>query len=332
MSAQPPDRLSRRTAARHLAFAALAVTGAVRAQPLPSGSGPIRMLVGFPAGGTIDVGGRLLADRLKDELGVPVVVESRVGAGGQLAAQALKQAAPDGRTLMLAPDHTMVVVPLTLKSPGYEVARDFVPVAQVARYLGALAVASSTGVRNVAEYVAWLKANPGQASVGVPAPGSLQQFSLATISRAAGVPITPVPYRGSAPLVQDLAAGQIPAGITALGDFLEFNTAGKLRVIATIDSQRAPQLPDVPTFTEQGMKLDFNFWLGLFAPAGTSPALVQRLNSAVAKVLAQPDVRERMGKLVFEPVTGTPAAMSERIALDTRYWEPIIKSSGWVPQ
>lgn len=332
MSAQPPDRLSRRTAARHLAFAALAVAGAVRAQPLPAGSGPIRVLVGFPAGGTIDVVGRLLADRLKDELGVPVVVESRVGAGGQLAAQALKQAAPDGRTLMLAPDHTMVVVPLTLKSPGYEVTRDFVPVAQVARYLGALAVASSTGVRNVAEYVAWLKANPGQASVGVPAPGSLQQFSLATISRAAGVPITPVPYRGSAPLVQDLAAGQIPAGITALGDFLEFNSAGKLRVIATIDSQRAPQLPDVPTFTEQGMKLDFNFWLGLFAPAGTSPALVQRLNSAVAKVLAQPEVRERMGKLVFEPVTGTPAAMSERIALDTRYWEPIIKSSGWVPQ
>ena len=332
MRPRSPDQVSRRTAARHLAFAALAVSGAVRAQPLPASAGPIRILVGFPAGGTIDVVGRILADRLKDELGVPVVVESRVGAGGQLAAQALKQAAPDGRTLMLAPDHTMVVVPLTLKSPGYDVGKDFVPVAQVARYLGALAVASGTGVKTLAEYVAWLKANPSQASVGVPAPGSLPQFSLATISRAAGVPITAVPYRGSAPLVQDLASGQIPAGITALGDFLEFNTAGKLRVIATIDAQRAPQLPDVPTFTEQGMKLDFNFWLGMFAPAGTTPATVQRLNAAIAKVLAQPDVRDRMVKLVFEPVTGTPAALSDRIAVDTRYWEPVIKSSGWVLQ
>lgn len=323
---------SRRSAARQLAFAALAACGMVRAQPLPTVAGPIRILVGFPAGGTIDVVGRLLADRLKDELGVPVVVESRAGAGGQLAAQALKQAAPDGRTLMLAPDHTMVVVPLTLKSPGYDVGRDFVPVAQVARYLGALAVASSTGVKTVAEYVAWLKANPSQASVGVPAPGSLQQFSLATIARVAGVPVTAVPYRGSAPLVQDLAAGQIPAGITALGDFLEFNSAGKLRVIATIDSRRAPQLPDVPTFAEQGMQLDFNFWLGLFAPAGTPQPMVDRINAAVAKVLARAEIRERMVKLVFEPVTGTPAALSERIGADTRYWEPIIKASGWVMQ
>ncbi len=329
----PTTQPSRRAFGQRVALTALAAAaGPLLAQPTPALTGPIRILVGFPAGGTIDVVARLLADRLKDELGVPFVVESRVGAGGQLAAQALKAAPPDGRTLMLAPDHTMVVVPLTLKSPGYDVAKDFVPVAQVARYLGALAVASGTGVKNVAEYVAWLKANPAQASVGVPAPGSLQQFSLATISRAAGVPMTAVPYRGSAPLVQDLAAGQIPAGITALGDFLEFNSAGKLRIIATIDTQRAPQVPDVPTFTEQGMKLDFNFWLGMFAPAGTPPATVQRLNSAIAKVLAQPDVRERMLKLVFDPVTGAPAALAERVATDTRYWEPIIKASGWVPQ
>ncbi|CAA9398505.1 MAG: hypothetical protein AVDCRST_MAG51-745 [uncultured Ramlibacter sp.] len=316
---------------RRTALAALAAS----ATPLfaqTQAPGAVRILVGFPAGGTIDVVARLLADKLKDELGAPVVVESRPGAGGLLAAQALKQAAPDGRTLLLSPDHTMVTIPLTLKNPGYDVAKDFMPVAQVARYLGALAVASNTGVKTLAEYVAFIKANPGQASVGVPAPGSLQQFSLATISRAAGVPVTAVPYRGSQPLVQDLAAGQVPAGITALGDFLEFNTAGKLRVIATIDSRRAPQLPDVPTFTEQGMKLDFNFWLGVFAPAGTAPATVQRLNAAVAKVLQLPDVRERMVKLVFEPLTGTPAALSERIATDTRYWEPIIKSSGWVMQ
>jgi tripartite-type tricarboxylate transporter receptor subunit TctC len=331
MTLAPPD-LARRAVTRGLGAAAIAAAASpLWAQTTPS-AGPIRVLVGFPAGGTIDVVARLLADRLKEPLGVPVVVESRVGAGGQIAAQALKAAAPDGRTLMLAPDHTMVVVPLTVNNPGYDVARDFVPVAPVARYVGALAVASQTGVRTLAEYVAWLKANPAQANVGVPAPGSLQQFSLATITRTAGVPVAAVPYRGSAPLVQDLAAGQIPAGITALGDFLEFNAAGKLRVIATIDTRRAPQLPDVPTFTEQGMKLDFNFWLGIFAPAGTPAATVQRLHAAVARVLAEPDVRERMARLVFEPLTGPPAALSERIAADSRYWEPIIRSSGWVRQ
>jgi tripartite-type tricarboxylate transporter receptor subunit TctC len=316
---------------RRTTLAALAAAGA---GPLfaQAPAGPVRILVGFPAGGTIDVVGRVLADKLKDELGVPVVVEVRAGAGGQIAAQALKQAAPDGRTLLLSPDHTMVTIPLTVRNPGFDVAKDFVPVAQVARYLGALAVASNTGVKNLAEYLAWLKANPARASVGVPAPGSLQQFSLATISRAAGVPVAAVPYRGSQPLVADLAAGQVPAGITALGDFLEFHATDKLRVIATIDTRRAPQLPDVPTFNEQGMKLDFNFWLGLFAPAGTPASAVQRINAAVAKALAQPDVRERMLKLVFEPTTGTPAALAERIAADTRYWEPIIKSSGWVPQ
>ena len=292
-------------------------------------AGTIRIVVGFPAGGTIDVVARVLADKMKDDLGAPVIVETRAGAGGQIAAQAVKAAAPDGRTLLLSPDHSMVVVPLTVRSPGYEPLADFAPVGQVARYLGAFAVASSTGVRTLPEFIAWAKANPGKASVGVPAPGSVPHFGMLDLGRQAGVALTTVPYKGSVPLVQDLMGGQLPAGTTAMGDFLEPHAAGKLRVVAVIDSKRSPLLPDVPTFTELGWKVEFEYWIGLFAPSKTDAALVQRINVALGRALALPDVRERMTKLVFEPAPGTPAALGEKVRAGMAYWGPQVKAAGW---
>ena len=297
-----------------------------------SSGAPVRILVGFPAGGTIDVVARVLADRMKDDLGVPVVVESRVGAGGQLAAQALKAAAPDGKTLMIAPDHTMVVVPLTLKDPGYDTARDLMAVGQVARYVGAFAVSSNLGVKNFTEYLAWARANPALANVGIPAPGSKPHFGMLALARETRVALTTVPYKGSAPLVQDLLGGQIAAGTTALGDFLEHHAAGKLRIIGVIDPRRVPQIPEVQTFAEQGFKLDLNYWLGMFAPAKTPGPVIERVNAALSKALAQPDVRERMVKMVFEPAGGSPGAMTDVMQADTRYWEPLVKASGWTMQ
>ena len=305
------------------------VPAALRAQ---AANAPIRILVGFPPGGTIDVVARVLAERLKDDLGAPVVVESRIGAGGQLAAQALKSAAPDGKTVIIAPDHTMVVVPLTLKDPGYDVGRDLMAVGQVARYVGAFAVSNGIGVTNFAEYLAWARANPAQANVGVPAPGSKPHFGMLALARETKVALTSVPYKGSAPLVQDLLGGQIAAGTTALGDFLAHHAAGKLRIIGVIDPRRVPQIPEVATFAEQGYKLDIRYWLGMFAPARTPAPLIDRLNSALAKALAQPEVRERMQKMVFEPAPGTPTAMTEVMQADTRYWEPLVKASGWTLQ
>ena len=297
-----------------------------------SSGAPVRILVGFPAGGTIDVVARVLADRMKEDLGVPVVVESRVGAGGQLAAQALKAAAPDGKTLMIAPDHTMVVVPLTLKDPGYDTARDLMAVGQVARYVGAFAVSSNLGVKNFTEYLAWARANPALANVGIPAPGSKPHFGMLALARETRVALTTVPYKGSAPLVQDLLGGQIAAGTTALGDFLEHHAAGKLRIIGVIDPRRVPQIPEVQTFAEQGFKLDLNYWLGMFAPAKTPGPVIERVNAALSKALAQPDVRERMVKMVFEPAGGSPGAMTDVMQADTRYWEPLVKASGWTMQ
>lgn len=311
----------------------LAVLLAVLAPPLAQAQGgPIRILVGFPAGGTIDVVARVLGDRIKYDLGAPVVIESRVGAGGQIAAQALKSAAPDGRTLMLAPDHTMVIVPLTLKEPGYDPRRDMAPVAQVARYVGAFAVAGNVPAKTFAEYLAWVRANPDKGAVGIPAPGSKPHFGMLALARETGVKFSTVPYKGSAPLVQDLLGGQVPAGTTALGDFLDHHAAGKLRILGVIEPKRVALIPAVPTMLEQGVRMDLNYWLGMFAPSGTPAPAVERINAALGKALANPEVRERMTKIVFEPAFGSPAQLTDLMAADTKYWEPLVKASGWVLQ
>ncbi len=295
-------------------------------------SPPIRILVGFPAGGTIDVTARLLADQLKNELGATVIVDGKPGAGGQIAAQALKQSAPDGRTLLLSPDHTMVMIPLTLKTPGFSPLTDFAPVAQVARYAGGFAVAGHTGARNLDEFFAWVRRNPQQGNVGVPAPGSIPQFFVHKLGETAKLALVSAPYRGSAPLVQDLIGGQLAAGTTALGDFVEQHAAGKLRVVAVLGDKRSPALPDVPTFTEQGYPIQWDYWLGFFAPAGTPGAETLRINAALARVLGRAEVRERMNKIVFEPMFSSPEDLTRLVRAGTAYWEPIVRSSGWALQ
>ena len=309
--------------------AALPLSAAAQAAP-----GPIRILVGFPAGGTIDVVTRQIADSMRETLGVPVIVDNQTGAGGQLAAQALKRAAPDGRTLMVAPDHTTVIVPLTMNHPGFDVRADFAPVGMVAHYAGALAVSQASGIKDLAGLVAQAQGK-GQAAagnVGVPASGSKPQFLLSALARQTGAPFVAVPYRGSVPLVQDLAGGHLGAGITALGDFLEFHRAGKLRIVAITADKRAAVVPAVPTAAEAGHALQMNFWIGMFAPAGTPKPMLDKLNSALNQALDAPAVKARMETLVFEPQKSAPAELSERVAADTRQWEPVIKASGWVKQ
>jgi tripartite-type tricarboxylate transporter receptor subunit TctC len=292
----------------------------------------VRILVGFPAGGTIDLVARVLAEQIKDDLGATVIIDSKPGAGGQLAAQALKAAAPDGRTLLLSPDHTMVMLPLTIKTAGFQPQTDFVAVGPVARYPGALAVSAQVPARTLDEFFAWARSNGSQANIGVPAPGSIPQFLVHQLAQQSKTALSSVPYRGSAPMVQDLMGGQIAAGTTALGDFVEPHQAGRLRVLAVLGPQRSAALPDVPTFAEQGYRIDWEYWLGLFAPARTPPAEVQRINAAVNRALARPDVRERLHKIVFEPAPGTPAQLDQLVRSGTAFWEPVVRSSGWVPQ
>lgn len=289
--------------------------------------GPLRILVGFPPGGTIDAVARMLAEQWGREFG-SVVVENRPGAGGQLAAQALRQAAPDGRTILLSPDHSMVLLPLTIRTPGYAVA-EFQPLGMVAVYAGGFAVGRDVPANTMQEFLAWARANPARANVGIPAPGSVPQFINFLLSQRAGAALASVPYRGSAPLVQDMLGGQVAAGSTALGDFLEHHQSGALRVIGVLGREREAILPGVPSFTEQGLDIVWDYWLGLFAQAGLPRAEAARFNTAINAALARPDIAERMRRIVFEPAPGPAEALGARVARDTAFWAPVVRDSGW---
>ena len=310
---------------------AAALAAPAQAQTPPLSGGTVRLLVGFPAGGSIDVVTRLVADQMSRDMGVSFVVENLTGAGGQIAAQALKRAVPDGRTLMIAPDHTMTVIPLTILQPGYDPLVDFAAVGEVSDYASGMAVSAASGVRTLDDFFQKARAEPKSGSVGIPSPGSKPQFALDAVSKQKNVTLTPVPYRGSVPLVQDLLAGQLPAGITALGDFTALHGT-QLRVIAITSAQRAPQLPDVPTALEQNYPIKTNAWLGMFAPAHTPEPIMSALSASLRKALAAPAALERMNGLAYSAHPSTPREMMDEIRADSAYWAPLIAQSGWVKQ
>lgn len=314
-------------------MAGLLLTVVPAAAQTPSfSSAPIRMIVGFPAGGTIDVVARLLAEQMRGDLNTQIVVENITGAGGQIGAQALKRAAPDGHTLMVAPDHTMVVVPLTIANPGFDVFTDFKPVGQIADYSGGLAVGAGSDVRDLDGFFKKIQADPNAGNIGIPAAGSKPQFALLGVARDKKVNINLVPYRGSVPLVQDLLGGHLPAGTTALGDFLEQHSSGQLRIIAITDEKRVSLVPNIPTALEQGYALKINLWLGMFAPAGTPDPVMAALTASMLKAVGQPVVTEKMKAFAFEPRPKPAAGMTEEMRADMAYWKPLVEASGWVKQ
>ncbi len=313
------------------ASAVLALPGA---HALAQGGQPVKLLVGFPPGGGTDAIARLLAEKLKDELGVPVIVENKAGAGGQLAAQALKAAAPDGNTLFLSHDHTVSILPLVVKTPGFDPARDFVPVTGFASFANAVALSGGTPAQGLAEYFAWVKgAGSGKGSVGIPAPASVPEFLVGVMAQRAGLDLVPVPYRGSAPMMQDMLGNQIAAGVGSIPDFIENHRAGKLRIVAVMGAQRQAALPDVPTLAEAGIPgFEELPYYGVFAPAGTPGAKVEAFSAAMAKVLAQAAIRERLTAMGLNVAHMPPAQLAVRERAYTGTWAKIIQASGFTPQ
>jgi tripartite-type tricarboxylate transporter receptor subunit TctC len=313
-----------------LAALALAVIAPVGAQAQTALKGPLRIIVGFAAGGSSDIAARMLADRLKDSLGVPVIVENKPGAGGRIAAEALKNAAPDGTTFLLTPVVVPVLAPLVYKQLSYDPAKDFAPVAQVATYQFAFAVGPNHPAKTVPEFVAWLKANTTQANFGSPAPGSLPHFFGLMFGKATGVELVHIPYKGGAPLAADLMGGQIPAGVDALSDMIELHRGGKIRIIATSGAQRSPLLPTVATFREQGFPaIEGTGWIGVYAPAKTPSTVIDQVSAAISAALRNPELRERFLNLGYEPTGTTPEQLAAIMVADTARWGPIIKASGF---
>lgn len=290
---------------------------------------PVRILVGFPPGGGTDAIARTLADKLKDVLGTPVVVENKAGAGGQIAAQALKASAADGHTLFLSHDHSISILPLVTKNPGFDPAVDFVPVAGFATFANALAVSGGTPAKTIHEYVVFVQANNGKDTIGVPAPGSIPEFLVGMLAAKYKLDLQAAPYRGSAPMMGDMLGNQIKAGVASIPDFIENQRAGKLRVVAVIGDKRQPLLPDVPTFAELGIAgLEDLPYYGLFAPAGTPAPVLDKLNQALAKVVAMPEVRERLTNMGLSVAYQPQAPFAARVKTYSQNWERNVRALG----
>ena len=301
---------------------------------IPAQAQSVKLLIGFPPGGGTDAIARVLAEKLHDQLGTTVIVENRAGAGGQLAAQALKAAAPDGTTLFLSHDHTISILPQVVKNPGFDPTKDFIAVAGFATFVNAFAASGGTPAKSVNEYVAWIKAQGGgKGTVGVPAPASVPEFLVRLIGQKYGLDLQAAPYRGSAPMMADMLGNQINAGVASIPDFIENHKAGKVRILAVLGGARQAALPDVPTFAELGLAgFEDVPYYGLFAPAGTPKAAIDRIADAVAKVVALPEVRERLSAMGLTVGYMSPQQLTSREQAYTQTWARIIKASGFVAQ
>ncbi|HMT82034.1 MAG TPA: Bug family tripartite tricarboxylate transporter substrate binding protein [Ottowia sp.] len=305
-----------------------AALGVAHAQGSEGLSGPVRLVVGFPAGGAGDIIARVVADKIAGPLGVTVIVENKPGAGGRVAAELLKAAPADGRTVLITPLAPIVIAPLTFQKLNYKSDTDFVPVAQLVKFPLSLAVGKDSPNTSLKDLVAWFKAHPQQASFGTSAAGSQLHFLGLMLGQAAHIDLVHVPYQGGTPLITDLIGGQVPSAIDAFP--LEFHKAGKIRLLASSGESRSPLLPDVPTFKEQGYPTVVGeAWFGAFMSAKTSPALVQRVSEAMASAVQQPDVRQKLAAAGLE-ATGLKAPEFARlVAADQARWKPVIEVSGF---
>lgn len=305
--------------------AALAISGATTfAQQL---DGPLKIVVGFPPGGASDRAARFVGDALHDKLGATVIVENKTGAGGRVAAQAFKNTPATENALMIGNPAINVVAPFVFKDAGYDPYTDFVPVSQVSRYEFGVAVGPAVPARDIAQLIAWLKANPQQANFGVPATGSLPHFFALMLARAANVEAQVVGYRGSAPLLTEVMGGQVPVAIDTLDTLLAQHQSGKLRILAIGGARRSPDAQDIPTLKEQGIDLVADGWNAFFAPASMPSAKVALLGRAIAEIMATPDMQAKFRAANMDPVSASPGETARMLEAYRAKWAPVIKAA-----
>jgi tripartite-type tricarboxylate transporter receptor subunit TctC len=292
----------------------------------------VRVIVPFPAGGGTDVLARIVAEKLRGTYAPSVIVENRVGASGRTGVDAVKNAEPDGATLLFTPDFLITVYPHSFKKLSYDPVADFAPMAIVARSQLALAAgpAVPANVRSARDYIDWVKANPKNGFFATTSAGGTPHFVGVMLSKAAGVELSAVHYKGGAPALQDLLGGQIPVSINPVGELLPYVRSGKVRALATTGSERSSFLPDVPTMVEAGYRdVVVQAWLGFLAPSRTPPDTVSRLAAAIADAARDETARQSIEKFGMQPVSSGPAAFAATIKADLERWAPIVKASGF---
>lgn len=307
-----------------LGLGGLLLSGWAAAQAYPVK--PVRLVVPFPAGGATDILARTISLKASEKLGQQIVIDNRPGAGGTIGSDHVAKSAPDGYTLLIATGSTHSIGPIINPKIPYNVERDFAPVVYVAKTSSVLVVPGSLPVKNLAEFIALAKSKPGQLNYGSSGNGTNSHLSGELFKAQAGVFITHIPYRGTGLVFTDMMSGQVHMlmdnYVTAQSNIKD----GKLRVLGVTSPQRLPFLPDVPTLDEQGLKgFDVSNWFGIYAPKGTPPDLVNRVNNAFNQALQEPDMQKRLAALGATPTGSTPDQMGAMVAADKVRWSKLIR-------
>ena len=330
---RPTDKKNVSAAARRavlqagiaLACATIA-TGAFAQAAFPSK--PIRLVVPFGTGGVTDTSARVVADRLGQVLGQPVVVDNRAGAAGNIGTQMVAQAEPDGYTLLLGYDGTMVINPNVYARVGFDPVKDFAPIGKIGNAVLVIVVNPKLPVHNFNELLAYGKATQGGISFGTSGTGSTTHLAGESLRQRTGIPLTHVPYKGGGQALTDVVGGVLPMLFTAVAGAAPFIKAGQVRPIAVSSAQRSSAFPEVPTLIESGVK-DFVFdsWVGLLAPAKTPKPIVDKLNQALQEVLKMPDMRDRLTSLGMVATPGTADEFGRQIVSDLQKNKAIVKAA-----
>ena len=286
---------------------------------------PVRIIVGYSAGGGNDLIVRVMAPRLSEGLGQPVIIENKPGAQAIIACEYVAKAPPDGYTLLMGPTGPMAMNPATYSKLPYSPQRDFAPISQIGQFPLIVAVGASLPVRSVKELIEYAKANP--AKVNYAASAAAFQIATELFKQKTGTDFVHIPYKGSGESVQAVIAGQVTMTIVDPPPVSGPLRAGTARGLAITSAQRHPSWPDLPTLAEQGIDVEVGLWTAFFAPARTPPAIVARLQKEVARVVRLPDVREGLARLGVDPVGGSPEELGRVLARDIEKWTAVAKAA-----
>jgi tripartite-type tricarboxylate transporter receptor subunit TctC len=294
---------------------------------------PIRIIVPFATGGFADTAGRKIGQALSELLGVPVLIENKAGAGGMIGADAVAKATPDGYTLLLGSNGPISVGPALYPNVPYQPLRDFVPIINLGVSPIVLEVHPSVPATNLTELIAYLKANPGKVTIASPGVGTSSHLAGELFQQLTGTKLVHVPYKGSGPAMIDLLGGQVKMAFDPLSSSIVFIKQGKLRAIAVTTEARSPSAPDIPTLDESGVKgYEASTYAALLAPAGTPPAIIEKLNAAARKALASPGVVDSFTQFATVPTGGSPEQLATYIKRDLDRWTKVIKEANIKPE
>jgi tripartite-type tricarboxylate transporter receptor subunit TctC len=312
------------------AFAAsAALPGRVNAQAVTK---PVKIIVGFPAGGGTDVIARLFVEKLRGPYASTVLIENKPGAAARLSVEFVKNSDPDGATMLYTPDFPITVYPSSFKSLPYDSVQDLIAVAPTTSSMLTFNVGPMVPatVKSLPDFVQWCKANPERANFATTAAGGTPHFVGVMLANASGVKMTPVHYRGGAPAMQDLIGGHVASAVNPTSEAMPLAEAGQLRILAVTGSQRSKFLPNVPTIKEQGYDVVIDSWSGMFLPAKTPPEIVAALSKAIADACKQPDIVEALAKSGNDPGFIPQPEFAARVKADIARWAPVVKASGFV--